>query len=140
MASSNHRIRIHAKPQVIFQAISTKEGTKGWYTSNVEGAFTEGGTSLFHFPNGETFEWKTMKLVPEKEVERECSAGPGAAKGTKVVWKVEAIGEAEAVVHLEHTGWPDGHDALATCNTLWGILLGNLRKYAETGQLVPEYR
>ncbi len=139
MASSTHRIRIHAKPESVFQAISTQEGMKGWYTTSAEGSFTEGGTSKFVFSNGESFEWKTTKLVSGKEIERECISGPGVAKGTKVIWTLENQGETETIVHLDHTGWPEGHDSLSTCNTLWGILLGNLRKYTETGELVPAY-
>lgn len=139
MASSTHRIRIHAKPEAVFQAISTDSGMKGWYTANVTGSFSEGGTAIFRFPNGESFEWKTTKVIPGKEVQRECTAGPGVAKGTKVVWTVEDKGDGDAVVLLEHTGWPEGHDALATCNTLWGIILGHLREYAEAGKPVPAY-
>jgi len=42
--------------------------------------------------------------------------------------------EGQQAVELDHAGWPDGHQALATCNTLWGILLGRLRKHAEASQ------
>ncbi len=83
MASSTHRIRIHAKPEAVFQAISTEQGMKGWYTANVEGSFSQEGTSIFRFPNGESFEWKTTKLVPGKEVERECVSGQARPKAPR---------------------------------------------------------
>ena len=139
MATSTHRIRIHAKPEAVYQAIATEEGMKGWYTTSLEGSFSEDGVSTYHFPKDEVFEWKSTKLVPGQTVERECVSGPGVAKGTQVIWTLESQGADETIVHLEHTGWPDEHDALATCNTLWGILLGRLREYTETGRLVPAY-
>ena len=134
MASSTHKIRIHAQPDAVFQAISTADGMKAWYTPNIEGTFGKGETATFHFENGEVFKWKTTALVPEKEIERECTEGPGVAKGTKVTYKLEGGKKQDTVLKLEHVNWPDGHDALATCNTLWGILLGRLRDYVEKGQ------
>ena len=89
MATSAHRIRIHAKPQAVFHSISTEDGMKGWYTANLEGSFKQDGVSTYRFPKDETFAWKTTSLVPGQKVERECVSGPGVAKGTKVVWTLE---------------------------------------------------
>ena len=137
MASSTHRIRIHANPSAVFKAVSTEKGMKAWYTPKIEGSFEEGKTATFYFDNGETFMWKTTALVPDKQVERECTEGPGVAKGTKVSYRIESDKEGEAILKLEHTNWPDGHEALSTCNTLWGILLGQLRQYVEKDQSSP---
>ena len=137
MASSTHRIRIKANPSAVFKAVSTEDGMKAWYTPKIEGSFEEGKTATFRFNNGETFTWKTTALVPDKQVERECTEGPGVAKGTKVSYRIESDKEGEAVLKLEHTNWPEGDEALSTCNTLWAILLGHLREYVENGKSAP---
>ncbi len=139
MASSTHKVRIHAQPDAVFAAIATEKGLKSWFTANIEGSLEQGGTARFGFPHGEVFEWKTTAAAPIEKIERECVSGPGVAKGTKVIWRVEAEGQGGTVVRLDHTGWPEGHEALATCNTLWGMLLGRLREYAETAKAAPLY-
>lgn len=138
MASSTHRIRIHANPSAVFAAVATEAGMTAWYTPNIEGSFEEGKTATFSFSNGETFQWKTTALVPDKEVERECTEGPGVAKGTTVSYRIEQD-KGDTILKLEHSNWPDGHEALATCNTLWGILLGHLREYVEKNQPSPAF-
>ena len=137
MASSNHRIRIHANPSAVFKAVSTENGMKAWYTPQIEGSFEEGKTATFRFNNGEAFTWRTTALIPDKQVDRECTEGPGVARGTKVSYEIESDKDGEAILKLEHTNWPDGHEALSTCNTLWGILLGQLREYVEKGKSSP---
>jgi hypothetical protein len=34
---------------------------------------------------------------------------------------------------LDHDGFSESDDAAKTCNTLWGILMGHLKTYAEKG-------
>ena len=137
MASSTHRIRIHANPSAVFKAVSTEDGMKAWYTPQIDGSLEEGKTATFRFNNGEAFTWKTTALIPDKQVDRECTEGPGVAKGTKVSYEIGSDKDGEAVLKLEHTNWPEGHEALSTCNTLWGILLGQLREYVEKGKSSP---
>ena len=43
-------------------------------------------------------------------------------------------------VECDHEGWPDGHSAFKTYDTFWGILMGQLKKYEETGQAEPAFR
>ena len=139
MASSTHRIRIHADRDTVFQALSTTVGLKGWYTAQIDGIVAEGNTATFHFPKDETFTWKFTNLKPDAGIIWECQDGPGAAKDTKAVFGLKEDGQ-DTVVTCEHQGWPEGHEALATCNTLWGILMGHLREYAEERRPMPAYR
>jgi len=81
-----------------------------------------------------SFRWKVSKLDSGSAVSWECTAGPGAAAGSTVTYELSDTGDGRTAVELAHTGWPDQHQALATCTTLWGILLGRLRTYAETSQ------
>ncbi len=140
MASSTHRIRIHANRNTVFQALSTETGLKGWYTANLDGPVAQGETATFHFPKDETFRWKFTEVKPDSKIIWECEDGPGAAKGTKAVFQLSDDGGQETVLTCEHMGWPEGHEALATCNTLWGILMGHLRDYAESRQPAPTFK
>jgi uncharacterized protein YndB with AHSA1/START domain len=81
-----------------------------------------------------SFRWRVSKLIDGSAVSWECVSGPGAAAGSSVSYELSDTGDGRTAVELAHTGWPDDHQALATCNTLWGILFGRLRNYAETSQ------
>ena len=139
MASSNHRIRIHANPEAVFKALSTEEGLKGWYTSKIEGTVSQGQTATFHFPKNETFRWKFTEITPS-QITWECVDGPGVAKGTTATFRLSKDGESDTVVRCDHEGWPEGHEALATCNTLWGILMAHLRDHAESAKSAPAFK
>lgn len=131
MASSQHRIRIHAAPDAVFKALSTEDGMKRWFTANVEGVFGEGQIITQHFPKNQTFRWKCVAFEPPTTLKWECLEGPGAAKGTTATYDLKPEGAGDTVLCCVHEGWPNGHQDLATCNTLWGILFGRLRDSVE---------
>lgn len=139
MATTSHKIRIKAPRDRIFQAIATAEGLKGWYTPHVEGEVGEGQVAVFRFTGREPFHWRFAELTPDSRARWECVEGPGAAAGTRVTFRLFDAGDGRTVVECDHEGWPDSHEALSTCNTFWGILMGHLRNYAETATPAPAF-
>lgn len=89
----------------------------------------------FHFHDGETFRWKTTEATSSAAVHWECLAGPGQAAGTTATFRLSDKGEGRTTVECDHAGWPEDHDAIKTCNTLWGISMGHLKSYVENGKL-----
>jgi len=134
MATISHAIRIRAPRAQVYEALSTRDGISGWNTADLEGDVAQGREFTLRYGDGESFRWKVNKLNNGSAVSWECVSGPGAAAGSTVSYELSDTGDGRTAVELDHTGWPDGHHALATCNTLWGVLLGRLRKYAETSQ------
>ncbi len=139
MASCIQRVRIHADPETVFKALATKEGLKGWYTSRIEGTVGQGETATFQFPKNETFRWTFTELTPSQIVWK-CIEGPGVAKGTTASFRLRKDGDGDTLVTCDHEGWPEGHETLATCNTLWGILMGHLREFAQSGKPLPAHQ
>ena len=91
------------------------------------------------FTGKEPFRWKFSHLKPTSHVRWDCLEGPGAAKGTSVTYTLNKDGDSQTLVELDHDGWPEGHAALATCNTLWGVLMGRLKDFSETGEASPAF-
>ena len=120
------------------KALSTAEGLKGWYTPNLEGQLAEGKEAVFRFTDEPSFRWRFAKISPDL-VRWECVEGPGAARGTSVTFRPTDVLEG-TVVDVDHENWPEAHDKLKTCNTLWGILMGHLRAYVESGKPGPAFR
>ena len=138
MAKSSHRIRVHAAPDTVYKALTTQAGLQSWFTPHVEGQLSEGQEVTMSFSGKEPFRWRMSAFKPTTHVHWECLEGPGAAKGTAVTYQL--TGEAgQTVLACDHDGWPEDHDKLATCNTLWGILMGRLKDYAEMGKANPAF-
>ena len=140
MAKSSHRIRVRAPPDRVYQALTTKDGLQGWYTSHLDGDVHEGGEVKLSFSGREPFRWRQIQHEPGKLVRWECLDGPGAAAGTTVTYALMDAGSGQTVVACEHDGWPEGHEHIAACNTLWGMLMGRLRDFSETGKADPMFR
>lgn len=139
MAKSSHRIRVHAPTGRVYQALTSKAGLEGWFTPHVDGEMQEGHEVKMSFSGKEPFRWKFSQMTPETHVHWDCLEGPGSAAGTSVTYILKAEGDGQTVVECDHDGWPEGHDALATCNTLWGILMGRLKDFSETGKPSPAF-
>ena len=137
MAKSSHRIRVHASPDRVYHALSTRDGLMGWFTGQVDGAVVEGRDVRLHFKGKESFGWHLGQMKPD-HVHWSCTEGPGSAKGTTVTYLLKSEGQ-DTVIECDHDGWPEGHEAFATCNTLWGVLIGRLKDYAETGKANPAF-
>jgi uncharacterized protein YndB with AHSA1/START domain len=134
MTAISHRITIHAPQDQVFRALSTVEGLKSWFTPKIEGKVGKNQEAVFSFADEQPFAWKFIEVEPNSLVRWKCTEGPGAATGTSVTFRVSSKGVNQTVVECDHEGWPEAHSAFKTCNTFWGILLGQLKKYAETGQ------
>src|SRR5882724_9657703 len=51
MPNIMHRLKIQAPPDRVYQAISTAEGIRGWWTRDADIDPREGGIAVFRFPN-----------------------------------------------------------------------------------------
>jgi len=56
-----------------------------------------------------------------------------------VTYRLTQAGD-RTVVECDHDGWPEAHEAFTACNTLWGILMRQLKVYAETSIPVPAFQ
>jgi uncharacterized protein YndB with AHSA1/START domain len=133
MAKLSHKVHVNAARDRTFDALSTTEGLKGWYTPNIEGEVAEAHEAIFHFTGRRPFRWRIVDITPDSGARWECVEGPGNAAGTSVTFRLSDAGDG-TTVELDHEGWREGDDAFVACNTLWGALMHHLREYAETGQ------
>ena len=139
MPTIEHTLRIHAPLDAVLAAVSTDDGIRSWLSPDLEGSIADGQTAPGRFSDRETFGWKTDADQPEHTVRWTCVSGPGAAAGSSVTFELSADGD-DTRVDLAHAGWPEeGHPAFATCNTLWGMLLGRLKGYAEQHVPAPAF-
>jgi uncharacterized protein YndB with AHSA1/START domain len=139
MTALSHQIRISAPRDRVYEAISTRDGISSWFTANLEGTFGSGQEALLKFTGREAFRWRFAELSPGSRIRWECTQGPGAAVGTTATFSLSETPDGRTQVDLDHDGFGESDPALATCNTLWGILLGHLKDYAETATPSPAF-
>jgi uncharacterized protein YndB with AHSA1/START domain len=138
MAKTSHKITINAPKSRVFDALSTKDGLKGWYTSQVEGEVGQGKIVVLGFRDEVPFRWRVVEMTSPTRIQWECVEGPGAAAATRVDFRLSDR-DGGTTVECDHHGFDETDKALKSCNTRWGILLGRLRDFAETAKPVPAY-
>jgi uncharacterized protein YndB with AHSA1/START domain len=139
MSKTSHKITINATKSRVFDALSTKDGLKGWYTPQVEGEVGEGETVVLGFKDEVPFHWRFVEVASPTRIKWECVEGPGAAAGTRVDFRLSDR-DGHTTVECDHEGFSEADKALRSCNTLWGILMGRLRDYAETAKPAPAFQ
>ena len=140
MATHSHRITIDASKEDVFQAITTRDGLQGWYTSSVEGDASHDDEIKLDFQSKEgPFHWRVNIIKPGATVQWECLEGPGLSAGGTAVFDLAEQGDGRTSVDLDHTGADESDEKTKVCNTMWGALMLHLKKYVETKRAEPAF-
>ena len=69
MPDLHHEIEIEAPPAEVYEALTTSEGLRGWWTSDSQAEPTVGSVAEFGFFNRQTiFRMQIDKLRPRKRI------------------------------------------------------------------------
>ena len=130
-----HRININASSEKVFQAVSTVDGLKGWWTSHVEGQSQEGKQLTFRFPDsGPVME--VLELTPNEFVKWKCVDGVDDWKNTIITFELEDQ-EGKTDLFFAQSGWEEQSSFFALCNTKWAVFMLSLKEFCESGQGRP---
>jgi uncharacterized protein YndB with AHSA1/START domain len=136
-----HRIGIAAPAEKIYRALTTEEGIKGWWTTDVKLDPNVGGTAVFGFmQHAVEFQMRIQELTPPSLVRWQCEGGNSPDWiGTTQEFQLEPPADGEVLLKFCHGGWKSGGDHCYYCNTTWGHLLVGLKEYAERGVKNPYF-
>jgi len=134
-----HRVGIRSSLENVYQAVTTRDGLAGWWTTNTQGEGNKVGNVVkFRFGAG-GFDMKVLELQPARHVLWQVVEGPTEWIGTKVSWDLRQ--ESDYVVILfKHEGWKEPVEFMHHCSTKWGIFLLSLKSLVETGAGAPDPR
>jgi len=136
-----HRIVIAAPPEKVFQAITTADGFKGWWTDDVRAEPRVGSVAEFGFFKRETvFRMQIDELEAPIRVRWTCVGGPPEWVGTRIGWRLEPAKDGGTVVRFAHAGWRAIDGDFAPSNTTWGHLMHHLKWHAEGEDWGPHFR
>ena len=141
MADILHRVGIKSSPDKVYQALATREGVAGWWTTAAEGESKVGGALTFRFsdPAGNEiggFGMKVLELDPARRVAWQVVDGPEEWVGTRIGFDIRQEGE-YAIVLFRHSGWKEPVEFMHHCSTKWALFLMSLKSLVESGKGAP---
>ena len=136
---------IQAHPAVVYAALTTGAGLRGWWTQDCDVAAALGGTHRVRFgPHHKDL--RVDQLEPHRLVRWHCTGSlidlPQLRRkdewvGTELVFRIEAQGEGQTRLHFEHLGLVPAVECYELCEQGWRHFLASLQQYAETGRGMP---
>ena len=119
----------------VYQALTTRDGLAGWWTTNTEGDGGVGDVLQFHFEPGD-ISMKVVGLEPDARVRWQVVDGPAEWIGTTVNWEIKQDGD-YTIVLFKHQGWAEPVEFMHHCSTKWGVFMLSLKSMVENGKGAP---
>ena len=126
-----HRVGINTTPEKVFEALSTIEGLRHWWTVETTGNAKRGGLIDFGF-----CEMKVVVSEPNKLVQWKCTRGPNEWIGTEVIFQLKWQDE-QTFVSFKHANWKKPVEFMHHCSTKWATFLLSLRDWLERSEGRP---
>lgn len=134
-----HLINIRASREQVYQALTTADGIRNWWTRDADLGSKIGGTGEFRF-----YEGKSVTRVSIDELEppahvcwKTISANaPGGWDGTTITFGLRSEG-GDTVLSFAHRGFKQADEGYARVTTGWAYYLVSLQQYLETGKGAP---
>jgi uncharacterized protein YndB with AHSA1/START domain len=130
-----HLIKIHASSERVYQAITTAEGIRQWWTRDAAVEPKVGAAGEFGFSGGRFVAKVTVEeLNPATRMR--WKVANAAWPGNDIEFNLKADGN-DATLVFAHRGFPRADDGYASATTRWGLYLFSLKRYLETGKGTP---
>lgn len=134
MAEILHRILISAPAEKVLPLVTTAEGFRAWWTSNVDAKPEKGYVDRFRFEGASIeFPFRVDEISPTR-VASTCIEGPKVPPewlGTRIAFDLLPGPEGRVDLRFSHSNWKSADAYYAMCNTTWGDLMFRLRDAAE---------
>lgn len=106
--------------------------------AEVSGGGGIGAKWSLEYASGPRFVWEIVAHNPAK-IAWKCVEGPGDSAGTTATFDLGKTTDGRVHLTFAHDGWPHQQGNFAKCNALWGMMLHQLRAFAERGTVAPAY-
>ena len=133
-----HLLKIQALPERVYQALTTAQGIRDWWTRDADLDSQIGGAGEFRFYQGRVV--ATVKIdelePPARVAWMTVACSLPSWDGTKITFDLRRDGS-DTVIRFAHRGFEQAGDDYASTTTGWGYYLLSLRRYLETGEGAP---
>jgi uncharacterized protein YndB with AHSA1/START domain len=130
-----HEITVSAPAERVFEAWTTKDGLRAWWTPDVVVPPAQGDQYVFGFDGGRVqFHFRVDEHIPGKRILWTGVEGqkmPAEWVGTRIDVRLSTVPEDRTRMQFVHRGWRSIEGAYCECNTTWGELMYRLRDWCE---------
>jgi uncharacterized protein YndB with AHSA1/START domain len=132
---SLHEILVAAPATKVFQAWTTTEGLRGWWSGDAVAPKASEGEYVLRFDSGRVaFHFRMVEEVPGERVVWIGVDGPGMPSewvGTRIDVRLSGASDGRTRLLFAHRDWRSAEGAYRICNTSWGELMYRLRDWCE---------
>lgn len=129
-----HHFVIKAPPAKVYEAITTLEGLRNWWTTDSTGKPEKNGELRFGFGGNMYNKMKVAGLTKNKSLEWKCIEGPEDWIDTTLMFRLKEDKDNQTVVDFSHNGWKTMNEFYGVCNYHWGLFMKSLKPLCETGK------
>jgi uncharacterized protein YndB with AHSA1/START domain len=132
MADIMHLVRIAAPMERVYEALTTTEGIRNWWTRDADLDSTIDGTGTFRFHEGASVTTVTVRELeaPMHVTWKTVSSFRPEWIGTTIHFDLRAEKDGTAL-SFAHRGFAHADEHYAQTTTSWGVHLHNLKEYLE---------
>ncbi len=131
-----HVVPIKSKPETVFEALTTLQGLRGWWTTKVAGEAVREGRITFTFTDNFNPVMKILKMKNE-QVEWRCISGARDWIDAIIKFQITRVDEGIKLKFQQSYTRLLDDDTYGIYNHNWGYYLDSLRRYCEEGSGYP---
>jgi uncharacterized protein YndB with AHSA1/START domain len=125
-----------APVSAVYAAVSSAQGLNAWWTLTAEGEPRAGSSYSLHF--GPAYEWRAEveRVTPDREIVFRMTDASADWLDSRVSISL-AQRDAHTWVQFAHVGWTETSDHFRVTAFCWAMYLRLLRRYVESGEIIP---
>jgi len=131
-----HSLRIHAAPDQVHRALTTREGLTGWWSTEVSLEHRPGGLIRFRFA-GDFNPVMRQDDVGAGRIAWTCVDGHANWANNTFGFALEPRGAETQLHFVQEYAQELSNEVYGTYNFNWGYYLNSLKRYCETGEGTP---
>jgi uncharacterized protein YndB with AHSA1/START domain len=132
-----HVFDVQASKETVFRAISSLQGLAEWWTTDVSGEQTVGGTILFHFGGDFNPHMEITHLAQNHSTKWKCTGGHDKWLSSLFTFSLKDQESQTRVMFQQEYATELSDDDYGIYNFNWGYYLESLRLYCENGEGKP---
>ncbi|MDB5533841.1 MAG: Aha1 domain protein [Hyphomicrobiales bacterium] len=135
-----HLLAVKAPADKVYDAITTPDGVRNWWTRTADLATKVGGTGAFRFPHYGPSSETQVRIDdlqrPARVAWSVLSSFHPEWRDTTIAFDMAENGDATRIA-FAHRGFKEANEAYALFTTGWAYYLVSLKRYVEIGEGGP---
>jgi uncharacterized protein YndB with AHSA1/START domain len=133
-----HVVDVNARPEAVFNAVSTGKGLAGWWSTTVIAPEEVGGIVDFTFGGDFNPDMEITQFQPPSLVSWRCVGGHDPWLNSTFAFAISPLEDSHTrVVFTQGYGSPISDIEFGIYNYNWGYYLHSLKQLVETGKGFP---